>query len=73
MPTLRTFPPVLEDADAVLRALLTTAINVAGVPALAMPIHTPASAVPASLQLVGPARGEEQLLAAGRRIEAATG
>lgn len=73
MPTLRTFPPVLEDADAVLRALLTTAINVAGVPALALPIRTPASPVPASLQLVGPARGEEQLLAAGRRIEAAIG
>jgi amidase len=71
MPTLRTFPPTLDDADAVLRAILTMAVNVAGVPALAMPVPAATGPVAASLQLVGPARGEERLLAAGRRIEAA--
>lgn len=71
LPTLRTFPPTIDNAADILGAILTMAINVAGVPALAMPVPTPNQPIPASLQLVGPARSEERLLAAGRRVEAA--
>jgi amidase len=74
LPTLRTFPPDVDHAADVLGAILTMAINVAGVPALAMPVTTTdrSQPVPPSLQLVGPANSEERLLAAGRRVEAAT-
>jgi amidase len=74
LPTLRTFPPTIDDATAILAAILTLPVNLAGVPALAHPVPTPGGrgAIPASLQLVGPARGEEMLLAAGRLVEAAT-
>jgi amidase len=74
LPTLRTFPPDVDHAADVLGAILTMAINVAGVPALAMPVTTTdrTQPVPPSLQLVGPANSEERLLAAGRRVEAAT-
>ena len=73
LPTLRTFPPDVDHAADVLGAILTMAINVAGVPALAMPVTTTdrSQPVPPSLQLVGPANSEERLLAAGRRVEAA--
>lgn len=71
LPTMRILPPAIDDADAVLGAILTMAVNVAGVPALALPVPADGGPVPASLQLIGPARGEERLLAAGRRLEAA--
>ena len=44
--------------------------NLAGLPALALPVPSPAG-LPASLQLIGPPGGEEQLIALGRVIEAA--
>jgi Asp-tRNA(Asn)/Glu-tRNA(Gln) amidotransferase A subunit family amidase len=45
-------------------------VNLAGVPALSLPVPT-GGAFPASLQLIGPAMSEERLLAAGARLEAA--
>jgi Asp-tRNA(Asn)/Glu-tRNA(Gln) amidotransferase A subunit family amidase len=47
----------------------TLPINLAGIPALALPV--PTATLPASLQLVGRAGTEERLIALGRRIEAA--
>ncbi len=44
--------------------------NLAGLPALALPVPSP-TGLPASLQLIGPPGGEEQLIALGRVIEAA--
>ena len=51
--------------------MLTTPANLAGLPALALPVPGGPAGPPASLQLIGPPGGEEQLLALGRVIEAA--
>ena len=45
--------------------------NPAGVPCTAQPVPARGAALPASLQLVGPPRGEELLLATAQRVEAA--
>jgi len=49
----------------------TQAVNLAGDPALAMPIPIAHEKVPASLQLIGPRRSEAALLNAGRLVEEA--
>ena len=50
----------------------TVAVNLAGNPALAMPVPMHGAMVPvASLQLIGPPQSEAELLNAGRIIEAA--
>jgi Asp-tRNA(Asn)/Glu-tRNA(Gln) amidotransferase A subunit family amidase len=49
---------------------LTSPVNAAGLPALALPV--PARPFPASVQLIGPANSEDRLLAAGALIEKAT-
>jgi len=69
-PTLTVFPPPLEGGEELLMARCTLPVNLAGVPALALPVPT-AGVLPASLQLIGPSHGEEMLLAAGLTIEAA--
>ena len=68
LPTLATPPPRLGER-AWLTAL-TAPINLAGLPALALPVPVRGN-LPASLQLVGPSGGEELLIAAGRIVEAA--
>jgi amidase len=45
--------------------------NLAGLPALALPVPGGPAGLPASLQLIGPPGGEEQLIALGRMIESA--
>jgi amidase len=69
-PTLTIFPPPLEDGDDLLVARCTLPVNLAGVPALSLPVPT-GGPFPASLQLIGPAMSEERLLAAGAILEAA--
>jgi len=69
-PTLTVFPPPLEGGEELLMARCTLPVNLAGVPALALPVPS-AGALPASLQLIAPAGGEELLLAAARIIESA--
>jgi Asp-tRNA(Asn)/Glu-tRNA(Gln) amidotransferase A subunit family amidase len=68
LPTLLVDPPTLG-ADASLLVATTVAVNLAGNPALAMPIPRPGRPA-ASLQLVGRPHGEELLLAAGAQLEA---
>lgn len=70
-PTLIGFPPVVEDAAGMpaIRGV-TSLVNAAGVPALALPVPA-ASPLPASLQLIGPANAEDRLLAAGSAVERA--
>jgi amidase len=71
VPTLLGFPPRIEDAHAMHRIRgLTSPVNAAGLPALALPV--PAGPFPASVQLIGPANSEDRLLAAGALIEQAT-
>jgi amidase len=74
-PSLLGFPPLLDEAHVLwkLRAL-TSPVNVAGVPALALPIPVrgqDTGPIPASVQLIGPRNSEERLLAAGARLEQA--
>ena len=71
-PTLAMFPPLLGHGEALLMARCTLPVNLAGVPALSMPVPA-AGPVPASVQLIGPWGSEEQLVAAGRVLEAAVG
>ncbi len=79
LPTIGSFAPAVgPHAGAAMTVAWTLPVNVAGLPALALPIPPawPASArvrLPASLQLVGPPAGEELLCAAGRLYQAAAG
>jgi amidase len=69
VPTLLGFPPTLEDAPTMSRIRgLTSPVNVAGVPSLALPIPA-RGPLPASVQLIGPANSEDRLLAAGSVLE----
>jgi amidase len=71
LPTLLGFPPTLEQSGEMHRIRgLTSPVNLAGVPALALPVPA-GGPLPASIQLVGPAGGEESLLAAGAVLEQA--
>lgn len=86
LPVLASHPPRLEHASELKRTRYVSPFNLAGLPALALPISstpsgrpTPStsperrSTVPVSLQLVGPANAEEDLLAMGLVIEATAG
>ncbi len=71
LPTLLGFPPTLDKSpEMVLIRGLTSPVNLAGVPALALPVPT-GGPLPASIQLIGPAGAEERLLAAGAILEQA--
>jgi len=70
MPTLTILPPVLEDANDLLVARCTLPVNLAGVPALALPVPTEGH-MPASLQLMAQRNREDVLVTAGLEIEAA--
>jgi amidase len=78
-PTLLGFPPLTDDADAIVAIRgLTSPVNAAGLPALALPLPAdgPRAAggpLPASIQLIGPADSEDRLLAAGAVLEQAIG
>jgi amidase len=66
-PTVAFFPPKLEDWADAEYTTFTNPANLAGVPALALPVPAPDSALPAGLQLIGPAHGEALLLATAAR------
>jgi amidase len=70
MPTLVGPPPLLDERG-MSWTILTIPANLAGLPALALPVPGGPAGLPASLQLIGPPGGEEQLIALGRAIEAA--
>ena len=74
-PTLLGFPPLLDDVHLLWRLrALTSPVNTAGVPSLALPVPVrgrDAGPVPANVQLIGPRNSEERLLAAGARVERA--
>jgi amidase len=71
VPTLRGFPPPVERAHEMIRIRgITAPVNLAGLPALALPVPA-AGRLPASVQLIGPPGSEERLLAAGAVLERA--
>ena len=72
LPTLLGFPPTLENVRDMARIRGTAAlVNLAGVPALALPVPA-GGLLPGSVQLIGPEGSEERLLAAGAVLEQAT-
>ena len=78
LPTLPVFPPRLDalNDDTFMATVIditkhVSAFNAAGVPCTAQPVPVAGSALPASLQLVGPLGGEELLLPTAARVEAA--
>jgi amidase len=71
LPTLPVFPPLIDGADELHLTAATGPANLAGIPALALPV--PAGPLPASLQLLAPHGREDLLLAAGAVVEAAVG
>ena len=76
LPTIATTPPTLDDAATLTEIRYVAPFNLAGLPALSLPVATPTSVerpVPASLQLVAPAGGEELLCAAASAVEEAAG
>ena len=68
--TVPFFPPRLEAAVRPGYLALTSPVNLAGLPALALPVPT-GRRLPASLQLIGGPSAEALLLATGAAIEAA--
>jgi len=70
MPTLVAAPP-LPGEHGMRLTLLTVPANLAGLPALALPVPSGPGGFPASLQIIGPPDSEGQLIALGRIVEAA--
>jgi amidase len=68
--TVAFFPPRLEDAIRPGYLALTSPVNLAGFPALALPVPA-GQRLPASLQFIGGPNAEALLLATGAMIEAA--
>lgn len=82
LPTLDCAPPLLGHADSVALVRLVSPFNLAGLPALCLPVpvrgdHAAEGSrrqrIPASLQLVGSALGEWDLLRLGALVEEAVG
>jgi amidase len=71
-PTLSIFPPEVADGQELLVARGTIPVNLAGVPALAIPVPT-SGPLPASMQVIGPLASEDRLLALGAWLESAAG
>lgn len=72
LPTVPFFPPPVAAAAGMHFTAFTNPVNLAGFPALALPIPS-SGPLPASLQLIGPPDSEELLLATGAVIEMTTG
>jgi len=60
LPTLADDPPTIEDADRMIRLRYTLPVNLAGFPALTIPV--PAPGMPVGLQLIGLPGREAELL-----------
>jgi amidase len=71
LPVLRAAPPAVGSQPVGLNRL-TLPVNLAGLPAVALPVGELAGA-PVAIQLVAPAYGEELLLSFGRLVEQAVG
>ncbi|HTZ93918.1 MAG TPA: amidase [Streptosporangiaceae bacterium] len=72
LPTVPFYPPMLADAHGIHYTAFTNPVNLAGFPALALPVPS-TERLPASLQLIGPPGSEALLLTTGAIIESAAG
>jgi Asp-tRNA(Asn)/Glu-tRNA(Gln) amidotransferase A subunit family amidase len=80
LPSLASDPPELSDAARVGEIRYAAPFNLAGLPAVSLPVQPittsatgASSPVPPSLQLVGPIGSEEVILTTAGRVEAAAG
>jgi amidase len=71
LPTLVAPPPPVSAFAGFPLTRLTAPFNLAGVPAISLPVPSPGRPVPAGLQLVGPSHGEELLCATALAVERA--
>ena len=69
-PTLAILPPTLDRATELLEGRYTMPVNLAGVPAVALPVPA-RGPLPASIQLISAPGTEERLLTAAAALEAA--
>jgi amidase len=72
LPTVPFYPPLLADARGIHFTAFTNPVNLAGFPAIALPVPS-TERLPASLQLIGPPGGEALLLATAAIVEATAG
>jgi len=72
LPTVPFFPPLLAEARGVHFTAFTNPVNLAGFPAIALPVPS-TQRLPASLQLIGPPGSEALLLATAAIVESAAG
>jgi len=72
LPTVPFYPPLLADTRGVHFTAFTNPVNLAGFPAVALPVPS-TQRLPASLQLIGPPGSEALLLATAAMVEAAAG
>jgi amidase len=71
LPTLLGCPPTIDDAASIWKVRgLTAPVNLAGLPAVALPVPADEQAVPASMQLIGAHDSERMLLETAAVIEA---
>ncbi|WP_433467175.1 amidase [Spirillospora sp. CA-128828] len=68
LPCVTPEPDEADESDLVLTSLVGQ-INVAGLPAFALPVPLPGSHLPASVQLIGPADAEEHLCGLAAALE----
>jgi amidase len=72
LPTVPFYPPLLAETRGVHFTVFTNPVNLAGFPAVALPVPS-TQRLPASLQLIGPPGSEALLLATAAIVEAAAG
>ena len=72
LPTVPFYPPLLADVRGMHLTGFTNPVNLAGFPAVALPVPS-TQRLPASLQLIGPPGSEALLLATAAIVEAAAG
>jgi amidase len=72
LPTVPFYPPLLAETRGVHFTAFTNPVNLAGFPAVALPVPS-TQRLPASLQLIGPPGSEALLLATAAIVEAAAG
>lgn len=68
LPAILTEPPTLDDADSLSTRHPHVAVNLAGNPAIVVPVAS-GRRLPTAIQLIGPRGGEELLVATAARIE----
>jgi amidase len=73
VPTLAEEPPSLDESSRMMSIRHTGPVNLAGVPAIALPVGGAGRKLPASLQLIGPSGAEDLIVATAKAVETTAG